>query len=143
MRIYWYLLSFILLTTACLNRNNFSSDLAENDVVQQGFQLTTQPLPFDTTYTKAVAKLYRGNSFVASGAFISERGLFITTYDPVLNVVAGDPAQKSLLTGFSAENLESRILRGSGRTHNTGGTLCHDNFSKKTKIMKTDQNQAF
>lgn len=107
MRIYWYLLSFILLTTACLNRNNFSSDLAENDVVQQGFQLTTQPLPFDTTYTKAVAKLYRGNSFVASGAFISERGLFITTYDPVLNVVAGDQAQKSLLTGFSAENLES------------------------------------
>ncbi len=107
MRIYWYFLSLILLATACLNRNNFTSNLVENDVVQQGFILTTEALPFDTTYTKAVAKLYRGNSFVASGAFISDQGLFITTYDPVLNVVASDAAQKTLLTGFSANNREN------------------------------------
>lgn len=77
--------------------------------MQQGFPLTLEILPFDSSYTQAVAKLYRGNSFVASGAFISENGLFITTYDPVLNLVSANPERKTVLAGYSAESSDSEI----------------------------------
>jgi hypothetical protein len=109
MRKIWFLLSFVLISTACLHRDNFTSDLQNNESVQQGFPLTLENLPFDSSYTQAVAKLYRGNSFVASGAFISENGLFITTYDPVLNLVSTNPEQKSILAGYSAESSDSEI----------------------------------
>ncbi|MBO6792874.1 MAG: S46 family peptidase [Balneolaceae bacterium] len=109
MRIFWFLFGFILLLSACISRQNFTSDLVKNDFVHQGFPLTIHTTPFDSAYTGAVAKLYRGNSFVASGAFISESGLFLTTYDPVLNLIANEPARNEIMTGFSAESNTDEI----------------------------------
>ncbi len=113
MRIFWFLVGFILLFSACISRQNFTSDLVKNDFVHQGFPLTIHPTPFDSSYTRAVAKLYRGNSFVASGAFISESGLFLTTYDPVLNLITNEPARNEIMTGFSADsNLDEIPIPG-------------------------------
>ena len=78
--------------------------------VQQGFQLThTLNFPIDTSYTKAVVKIINGNTIIGNGVFISNNGLLLTTYDPVLSMVSQIPKHNHVLNGFSATAREHEL----------------------------------
>lgn len=78
--------------------------------VQQGFQLThTLNFPIDTSYTKAVVKVVNGNNIIGNGVFISNHGLLLTTYDPVLSMVSQIPKHNHVLNGFSATAREHEL----------------------------------
>ena len=78
--------------------------------VQQGFHLTsTLDFPFDSSYTKAVVKVVNGNNIIGNGVFISNHGLLLTTYDPVLSMVSQIPKHNHVLNGFSATTRENEL----------------------------------
>lgn len=79
-------LIFILLLSSCAALNPGKKTPINQLAPQPGMPLYSDSnLPFDAGLSSSVAKVYRGNSFLQSGAFISEKGLFLTSYPVVLD----------------------------------------------------------
>lgn len=79
-------LILILLLSNCSVFNPGQKTVTNQLTPQVGIPLyINSTLPFDANLSASVAKVYRGNSFLQSGAFISENGLFLTNYPVVLD----------------------------------------------------------
>ena len=99
------LLTILSFLSSCSAFKSGTSNVHIPTVAERGMPLASEvTLPFYTNAQQAVAKVYRGNSFIQSGAFVSANGLFLTNFPAVLeyfnNYSLGDTHW--LNTGFTA-----------------------------------------
>lgn len=105
------LLIFILSFLGISCGSNQTSEQARFGITEGMNLLYTSPLPFEEELTEAVAKVYLGNSFNGSGAFVSSSGLFVTNFSPVLEYFAeqSDAPKYKLENGFSAKSTAQEL----------------------------------
>ncbi len=103
---------FFVLTVSCSTSNQTSDAFIAPKVTEGMHLIPDTPLPFDSSLTQSVAKVYKGNEFLGSGAFVSKNGLFLTNYSLALehfSINLSGPGF-SLSEGFIAQNNNDEIL---------------------------------
>lgn len=95
----------LLLLVTFLSCNPFGESQTYNEGINP---LSNGGFSFDSDLNTAVAKVYKGNTFLGNGVFISDKGLFLTNYAHVIDHFSATSTTKNLTfeNGFSAASLE-------------------------------------
>lgn len=112
MRLSIVLLSSVLILSGCSGAKSVSNQTNSPSAPEQGMRLAASAeLPFSSETSGSVAKIYRGNTFSQSGAFVSPDGLFLTNFAIALDYFSTyTPGDLNWLRdGFSASKTADEL----------------------------------
>lgn len=107
-----YSLLILVFFVSCSPKQTISDQKNNLPIYSKGIKpVISTDMPFTTSSTKAVAKLYKGSSASVNGVFISKDGLFLTNYSSVLEYLASasEPGNSLFKKGIVASSTSDEI----------------------------------